>query len=248
MGDRMDGIYTLAGLEDKSVLWSKYHNLVRQEALRLQKRLPACVEFDDLIQAGALGFISAIESFDAKKGVSLSAWIIQRVRWSLIDELRERDWVPRRVRTHSREVAAVIRSIEQEKGGVATEADIAERMGVSLKAFQQMLADNNTSQMYSLDELQEKYVDHWEHASDEAQLLDPIHASLKNNLVQCISEHMCLMPEREQRILQFYYQCDMNMKEIALVLGITETRVSQLHSLAIKRLRSRMDCGRAVVK
>ncbi|WP_343553705.1 RNA polymerase sigma factor FliA [Pantoea sp.] len=237
----MDGIYTAEGLEDKTALWSKYHHLVRQEALRLQKRLPASVELDDLIQAGAMGFLGAIETFDPKKGVTLSAWIIQRVRWSLLDELRERDWVPRRVRTHSREIAEIIKNIEQKKGGEATEAEIAEHMGVSLKEFQQMLADNNSSQMYSMDELQENFADLWENTSDETESLNPLHDSIQQDLIGKIAEHITVIPEREQRILQFYYQHDLNMKEIALILGITETRVSQLHSLAIKRLRSRME-------
>ncbi|MFP2467195.1 RNA polymerase sigma factor FliA [Pseudescherichia vulneris] len=237
----MDGIYTAEGLEDKAALWSKFHSIVRQEALRLQKRLPASVELDDLIQAGAMGFLGAIENFDPKKGVTLSAWITQRVRWSLLDELRERDWVPRRVRTHTREISAIIQQIEQEKGREATESDIAERMGVSLKEFQQMLADNNSSQMYSMDELQENFADVWENNGEENAALNPVNDAIQQNLIENISEHIRLIPEREQRILQLYYHQDLNMKEIGLVLGITETRVSQLHSLAVKRLRSRMD-------
>lgn len=241
MEGNVEGIYTAEGLEDKTALWSKYHGLVRQEALRLQKRLPASVELDDLIQAGAMGFLGAIENFDPKKGVTLSAWITQRVRWSLLDELRERDWVPRRVRTHSREISAIIKQIEQEKGGEATEVDIAERMGVSLKEFHQMLADNNSSQMYSMDELQENFADTWESCGEEHAALNPMNDAIQKNLIENIAEHIRMIPEREQRILQLYYQQDLNMKEIGLVLNITETRVSQLHSLAIKRLRSRMD-------
>lgn len=237
----MDGIYTAEGLEDKSALWSKYHYLVRSEALRLHKRLPANVELDDLIQAGAMGFLSAIEDFNPKKGVTLSAWITQRVRWSLLDELRERDWVPRRVRTHSREMVTIIHQIEQEKGGEATEADIAERMGMTPKEFQQALADNNTSQMYSLDELQENLSDSWEKCDSENESLNPVNEAIQDNLIDMIASNITMIPEREQRILQLYYQQDLNMKEISLVFGITETRVSQLHSLAIKRLRSRMD-------
>ncbi|HDC4528691.1 RNA polymerase sigma factor FliA [Enterobacter cloacae subsp. cloacae] len=237
----MDGIYTAEGLEDKTVVWSKYHYLVRQEALRLHKRLPASVELDDLIQAGSIGFLSAVESFDPKKGVTLSAWITQRVKWALLDELRESDWVPRRVRTHTREIVAIIQQIEQEKGGEATEAEIAERMGVSLQDFQQMLADNNASQMYSVDELQENYADSWETCDDENESLNPLNDAVRQNIIERITEHIQFIPEREQVLLQLYYLQDLNMKEIGLVLGITETRVSQLHSLAVKRLRSRME-------
>ncbi len=237
----VSGIYTSEGIEDKTDLWSRYQHIVRQEALRLQKRLPASVELDDLIQAGSLGFLSAVDQFDPKKGVTLSAWITQRVRWALMDELRERDWVPRRVRTHAREMVAVIHQIEQETGREAVEADIAERMGVSIKELQQMLADTNTSQIYSLDELQEQFADSFEKIEDAHESLNPLNDAIQDNLIARIGGHIAAIPEREQTILQLYYQQDLNMKEIGLVLGLTETRVSQLHSLAIKRLRSRMD-------
>ena len=204
----MDGIYTAEGLEDKSVVWSKYHYLVRQEAMRLHKRLPASVELDDLIQAGSIGFLSAVDSFDPKKGVTLTAWITQRVKWALLDELRESDWVPRRVRTHTREIVAIIQQIEQEKGGEATEAEIAERMGVSLQEFQQMLADNNASQMYSVDELQENYADSWETSDDENESLNPLNDAVRQNLIERITEHIQFIPEREQVLLQLYYHQD----------------------------------------
>ena len=236
----MEGIYTAEGLEDRTALWAKYHYLVRQEALRIHKRLPASVELDDLIQAGAIGFLGAVETFDPRKGVTLSAWITQRVRWSLIDELRERDWVPRRVRTQAREIVAVIREIEQKQGREATEMDISRHMGISIDELNQILADTNTSQMYSIEELQEMTSGAWETAGDEHESLNPIYETMRLKLVDSIAQHIRYFPEREQRILQFYYQQDLNMKEIALILGVTETRVSQLHSLAIKRLRSRV--------
>ena len=238
----VESIYTSEGLENKSVLWSKYHYIVRTEALRLLRRLPASVELDDLIQAGAIGFLSAVKDFDPKKGVTISAWITQRVKWALLDELRERDWVPRRIRTKAREMMSVIKLIEQEKGGIATEAEIAEKLGITLSEFQQILADYNNSQLYSLEELQESFPDNWENSGDEHAYLNPLNDTLKKNLIEKISAHIKHLPEREQRILQFYYQEDLNMKEISWIIGITETRVSQLHSLAIKRLQSRMDC------
>lgn len=163
------------------------------------------------------------------------------MKWALLDELRESDWVPRRVRTHTREIVALIQQIEQEKGGEATEAEIAERMGVSLQEFQQMLADNNASQMYSVDELQENYADSWETSDEENEQLNPLNDAVRQNLMERITEHIQVIPEREQVLLQLYYLQDLNMKEIGLILGITETRVSQLHSLAVKRLRSRME-------
>lgn len=97
----MNGIYTQDGVIQKDELWTKYRHIVRNEALRLQVKLPASVELDDLIQAGTIGLLGAIDQFDPKKGVGLGAYVTQRIRWAMIDELREYDWVPRRVRSNS---------------------------------------------------------------------------------------------------------------------------------------------------
>ena len=104
-----------------------------------------------------------------------------------------------------------------------------------------MLADTNSSQVYSLDELQEQFADAYERVDEEHELLNPLNQAMQDNLIGKIGAHISMIPEREQRILQLYYQQDLNMKEIGLVFGLTETRVSQLHSLAIKRIRARMD-------
>lgn len=236
----MDDNYTQDGILDKNILWNKYQYLVRREALKLQVRLPAFIELDDLIQAGAVGFLNAIDQFDAKKGIAMGSFFSYRIRWALIDELRERDWVPRRVRTNSREIALAIGRVEQAKGGVATEVEIADSIGVSLQDYQQMLMESNTSQIYSFDELQEEIFDTFEgyHAVSG-------HADLEKNIIMQdlthhVSEKIKQLPDREQLLLSLYYQKDMNMKEIAAIFGITETRVSQLHSQAVKRLQSRL--------
>lgn len=237
----MNGIYTHDGVVQKDELWLKYRYLVRHEALRLQVRLPACVELDDLIQAGAIGMLTAIDQFDPKKGISMTTYITQRVRWAMIDELRERDWVPRRVRTNAREISAVIQKLEQETGTVATEADIATSMGISLQEYQQMLVDTNSSQFYSLDELLEETNGDIEQPGQKHEMLNPLHEVLKGKLTQQISREIRELPEREQLLLNLYYQQELNMKEVGILLNITETRVSQLHSQAIKRLRARIE-------
>lgn len=240
----MDGIYTAEGIVDKNALWLKYRYWVRREALNLQVKLPASVELDDLIQAGALGLLNAIDHFDPKKGIALSTYLSQRVRWALIDELRERDWVPRRVRSNSRQLSAAIRRIEQESGKPASEAEIAEEMGVSLAEYQSMLAESNNSMIYSLDELQEEYGDSFEQPGSNHEALNPLNEALSSRLTSHISKEIKNLPEREQLLLNLYYQQELNMKEVGYILGITETRVSQLHSQTIKRLRARLDLSK----
>lgn len=237
----MNGIYNPNGVVDKSELWLKYGSLVRHEALRLQVRLPASVDLDDLIQAGSIGFLGAIDDFDPTKGITLSNYITQRVRWALMDELRERDWVPRRVRSNAREIAAVIQRIEQHSGMAASEAEVAAEMGITIREYQQMLADTNSSQLYSLEELQEESADGFEQPGAQHEGLNPLNDLMMKKLLKHISHEIGALPEREQLLLSLYYQQDLNMKEVGVLLGITETRVSQLHSQAVKRLRARLD-------
>ena len=237
----MNELYTPEGMVDKNALWKKYAFLVRHEALRLQVRLPTCVELDDLIQAGAIALLNAIDHYDPKKGIVFSTYITQRIRWALIDELRERDWVPRRIRSNAREIAAVIQRIEQTTGKAAQEADIAAEMNISLTDYHRMLADTNISQICSLDELQEEQADRFEQPDAQHEKLNPLNETTQIRLVKKISDEIKTLPEREQTLLNLYYQQELNMKEVGTILGITETRVSQLHSQAIKRIRARLN-------
>ncbi|MGL5698305.1 MAG: RNA polymerase sigma factor FliA [Kluyvera sp.] len=237
----MNGLYNAGGVVDKSELWNKYGYLVRHEALKLQVRLPASVDLDDLIQAGVVGLLSAIDDFDPKKGGPLGGYIVQRVRWALIDELRERDWVPRRIRSNAREVTKVIKRLEQEKGGVVTEAEVAAEMGISIREYQTILAETNVSQIYSLDELREEFQESVEQLDSEHEKLNPLNELMLTSLTKKVRQEIMLLPEREQLLLNLYYQQNLNMKEVSVLLGITEARVSQLHSQAIKFLRARLD-------
>ncbi|MTD37420.1 FliA/WhiG family RNA polymerase sigma factor [Erwinia sp. CPCC 100877] len=237
----MNNLYTAAGtLTDKNTLWAEYAPLVRHEALRLQVRLPACVELDDLIQAGMIGLLSAIDGYDPQQGTQLRTWVTQRVRWAMMDELRERDWVPRRVRSNAREVAAAIHRVEQRLGRTASEPEVAEELGVDLETYQQILMDTNTSQLFSLDELQEEQGGSVELPGEQHEHQNPLQQLLSGSLRQQVIEEIQRLPEREQLLLNLYYQQELNMKEIGAVLGVGEPRVSQLHSQVIKRLRARL--------
>ncbi|QHM93752.1 RNA polymerase sigma factor FliA [Kosakonia sacchari] len=237
----MNGLYSPDGLIQKDQLWTKYGYLVRYEALKMQSKLSSSVDIDDLIQAGVIALLDAIEQFDPKKGVKLTVYIAQRLRWAFMDELREHDWVPRRVRRKTREVSSAIMRVEQRAGGVASESDVAAELGMSLQEYQQVLSDTNTSMLCSLDELQELLADGVELPEMEQDHLDPLNDVLLGDLTKQISKEIRELPEREQMLLNLYYQQELNMKEVGSLLGITETRVSQLHSQTIKRLRARLE-------
>lgn len=141
----MNSLYTAEGVMDKHSLWQRYVPLVRHEALRLQVRLPASVELDDLLQAGGIGLLNAVERYDALQGTAFTTYAVQRIRGAMLDELRSRDWVPRSVRRNAREVAQAIGQLEQELGRNATETEVAERLGIDIADYRQMLLDTITA-------------------------------------------------------------------------------------------------------
>ncbi|EAO8934357.1 RNA polymerase sigma factor FliA [Salmonella enterica] len=216
----MNSLYTAEGVMDKHSLWQRYVPLVRHEALRLQVRLPASVELDDLLQAGGIGLLNAVDRYDALQGTAFTTYAVQRIRGAMLDELRSRDWVPRSVRRNAREVA--------------------ERLGIPVAEYRQMLLDTNNSQLFSYDEWREEHGDSIELVTEEHQQENPLHQLLEGDLRQRVMDAIESLPEREQLVLTLYYQEELNLKEIGAVLEVGESRVSQLHSQAIKRLRTKL--------
>lgn len=237
----MNSMYTAEGVMDKHSLWQRYIPLVRHEALRLQVRLPASVELDDLLQAGGIGLLDAVERYDALQGTAFTTYAVQRIRGAMLDELRSRDWVPRSVRRNAREVARVLEQLEQELGRNATETEVAQRLGIEISEYRQILLDTNNSQIFSYDEWQEEYGDSIEHVTDDHQRENPLHQLLEDNLRQRVMDAIEALPEREKLVLTLYYQEELNLKEIGAVLDVGESRVSQLHSQAVKRLRIKLN-------
>lgn len=226
----MNSLYTAEGVMDKHSLWQRYVPLVRHEALRLQVRLPASVELDDLLQAGGIGLLNAVERYDALQGTTFTTYAVQRIRGAMLDELRSRDWVPRSVRRNAREVAQAIGQLEQELGRNATETEVAERLGIDIADYRQMLLDTNNSQLFSYDEWREEHGDSIELVTDDHQRENPLQQLLDSNLRQRVMEAIETLPEREKLVLTLYYQEELNLKEIGAVLEVGESRVSQLHS------------------
>jgi RNA polymerase sigma factor for flagellar operon FliA len=233
-------LYTAEGVMDKHSLWLRYVPLVRHEALRLQVRLPASVELDDLLQAGGIGLLDAVERYDALQGTAFATYAVQRIRGAMLDELRSRDWVPRSVRRNAREVSKVIQQLEQQFGRPASEAEVAQALNVSLDDYHRMLLDTNNSQLFSFDEWQEEHGDSAEPVLEGHEQTNPLHQLLEGNLRQRVIEAIETLPEREKLVLTLYYQEELNLKEIGAVLDVGESRISQLHSQAIKRLRARL--------
>ncbi|MCC8420392.1 MULTISPECIES: RNA polymerase sigma factor FliA [Photorhabdus] len=237
----MSDLYTAEGVMDKNSLWKRYVPLVRHEALRLQVRLPACVELDDLLQAGGIGLLNAVERFDSLQGTAFTTYAVQRIRGAMLDELRSRDWAPRSVRRNAREVTQTIRKLEQDLGRPASEQEVAKELKIDLVEYRQILLDTNNSQLFSYDEWHEMHGESCEPVIEEGHETNPLQQLLESDVRQRVIDAIDSLPEREKMVLTLYYQEELNLKEIGAVLEVGESRISQLHSQAIKRLRARLN-------
>ena len=220
-----------------------YSPLVKYVAGRMASGLPAHVEEADLISYGLLGLISAIERFDPAREIKFETFAVTRIKGSIIDELRSLDWVPRSVRARAREIEAAQAKLEHELQRAPSEAELAARLGISEDELQTSLLEIANSSVYALDEL-------WtvsDSSGDQVSLLDTISdpraedpqeslasTEIKDRLTDAISS----LPEREQLVVALYYYENLTLREIGEVLGVTESRVSQLHTKAVMRLRS----------
>ncbi|WP_108446262.1 RNA polymerase sigma factor FliA [Halomonas denitrificans] len=230
-------MYTAQGKIDQSALLTEYLPMVRRQALALQVRLPASIELDDLIQAGTVGLLEAMGRFNAGQGASFATFANQRIRGAMLDELRSRDWLPRSVRRSARAVDAAVRRLEQELGRAPEETEIAAALEMPLADYRRLLNDTNSGQLLPFEELMaeggESRLESRAQESPFAQLLDQ---EKRQQLVEAIEA----LPEREKLLMALYYQEELNLKEIGAVLGVSESRVCQLHSQAVSRLRGRL--------
>ncbi|MBD3894436.1 RNA polymerase sigma factor FliA [Halomonas sp. ML-15] len=230
-------MYTAKGKIDQGALLEQYLPLVRRQALAMQVKLPASVELDDLIQAGMVGLLDCLNRFDAGQGASFATYASQRIRGAMIDELRSRDWVPRSVRRNARALDEALRRAEQRLGRAAEEQEIADEMGVELAEYHQLLGDTNGGQLLPYEEMVAEGV---EPGNGEGAPPSPFAALVDGEQRQRLVEAIEQLPEREKLLLGLYYQEELNLKEIGAVLGVSESRVCQLHSQAVTRLKARL--------
>lgn len=211
--------------------------LVKRIAYHVKGRLPDSVMVEDLIQSGIIGLIEASKKFDATQGASFETYAGIRIRGAMLDEIRKGDWTPRSVHRKSREVSDAISKVEALKGREARDEEIAEYMGVSLGEYFDILRDTNASQLLSIDE-----PDHDELSEDRmvGQAKSPLAEIADSNFQEALAEQISLLPEKEKLVMALYYDEELNLKEIGEVLEVSESRVSQIHSQAIKRLKARL--------
>ena len=216
----------------------RYAPLVKRIAHHILARMPASVQVDDLIQAGLVGLLEAARNYDTTKGASFETYAGIRIRGSMIDDVRRGDWAPRSVHRNSRMVAEGIQAVENRTGRDATDQEVADELGITIENYYKITRDSASSKLFSYDELisgDDKPEEQL--SSDAVNPSDGIESqALRENLAECISQ----LPERERMVLALYYDEELNLKEIGMVLGVSESRVSQIHSQAAMRLRARM--------
>lgn len=238
-------MYTAAGQLDKEQLVQRFAPLVKRIAYHLMSRLPSSVQVDDLIQNGMLGLLDAMDRFEAGLGAQFETYATQRVRGAMLDGLRENDWLPRSLRREMRRIEAAIHKLEHEHGRAPSEKELADALGMALADYQKMLQDARGHQILYLEDLagdgDEDYLERHlsDNAGDPSRLLEDV--DTRRSLVAAIEA----LPEREKLMMGLYYEQELNLREIGEVMGVTESRVCQLHSQAIARLRSRLFVGEA---
>ena len=233
-------MYNASGLKDKNQCLQDYAPLVKRLAHQMMTKLPYSVQIDDIIQAGMIGLLDAASRYDEIHGAQFETYATQRIRGAMLDELRSADWLPRSLRRDMRKIELSISRVQQKLGRTPKEGEIAEEMNVPLEEYQQMLQQSRGAQLVYYEDFQdEDHNDFFERFefSDNADPLSLLQDErFKAELMRAIES----LPERESQLMGMIYEQEMNLREVGEVFGVSESRISQLHSQAVARLRSWM--------
>jgi RNA polymerase sigma factor for flagellar operon FliA len=231
-------MYNATGQLDKDQLVSRFSPLVKRIAFHLMARLPSSVHIDDLVQNGMIGLLDAISRFETGHGAQFETYAVQRIRGAMLDGLRENDWLPRGLRRDMRRIEQAIARLEQENGRHPSEVELADALGMSLVDYQKTLQEARGHQILYFEDFSEDGEEDFlerHFVDDDANPLKQLEeSSVREQLAKAIGN----LPEREKLMMALYYEQDLNLREIGEVMGVTESRVCQLHSQAIARLRS----------
>ena len=231
-------MYTPSGLSDKEACLREYAPMVKRIAHHMMAKLPSSVEVNDIIQAGMMGLLEAAGRYDELRGAQFETYAAQRIRGAMLDELRNADWLPRSMRRDMRRIEAVIHKLQQRLGRAPSETEIAREMEMSLSDYQQLLQEARGAQLVYYEDFQtedgDDFFEHYDFDSDS----DPLDLLQDDRFRSALIRAIDILPERERMVMGMHYEQDMNLREIGEVLGVSESRVCQLHSQAVARLRS----------
>ena len=217
----------------------KHAGLVKRIAYHLMNRLPQTIDVDDLVQAGMIGLLEASRNYSTEKGASFETYAGIRIRGSMLDEVRKTDWTPRSVHRKIREVTEAIRVVENESGRDAKDYEVAQRMDVSLDEYHKILRDAAACKLFSIDSSQND--DSAPQQVAGSYSLGPAEALEERDIRAHLRDAIGELPDREKLVMSLYYDDELNLREIGEILEVSESRVCQIHSQALVRLRARMD-------
>ena len=231
-------MYTVKGKSDKNQLLTDHMPLVKRLAHHMKAKLPPSVEVDDLVQAGMIGLLDAISRYEETHGAQFETYAVLRIRGAMLDELRNSDWLPRSMRQNMRKIESAMSSLQQKLGHPPTESEVAKLLKLSLSEYQDMLGDGGGHQLVYYEDFHDNegsdnFLDRY--AVDDA---DPLRSLLDGDFRRAVIDAIDALPPREKVLMGLYYEEEMNLKEIGAVMGVSESRVSQLHTQAVARLRS----------
>lgn len=234
-------MYNVKGKKGKNDVLEQHAPLVKKLAHQLKAKLPPSVEVDDLIQAGMMGLLDAVNRYEETHGAQFETYAVQRIRGAMLDELRSSDWLPRSIRQNARKVEEAMQTLLQQLGRQPQEAEVAQHMKISLADYQALLTDCGGHQLIYYEDFHdddgghEHFLDRYQTGESED---DPLQSLIDGGFREAVVDSIKALPEREQILMALYYEQEMNLKEIGAVMGVSESRVCQLHSQAISRMRS----------
>lgn len=231
-------MYTVKGKADKNDLLTEHMPLVKRLAHHMKAKLPPSVEVDDLVQAGMIGLLDAITRYEETQGAQFETYAVLRIRGAMLDELRNSDWLPRSMRQNMRKIEAAMSALQQKLGHPPSESEVAKSLKLSLADYQDMLSDGGGHQLVYYEDFHDaegndSFLDRY--AVDDA---DPLRSLMDGDFRQAVIDAIEALPPREKILMGLYYEEELNLKEIGAVMGVSESRVSQLHTQAVARLRA----------
>lgn len=229
-----------SGLNDtnQDELVRKYAPLVKRIAYHLMSRLPPTVQMDDLVQSGMIGLLEAARNYDASQGASFETYAGIRIRGSMLDEIRKGDWAPRSLHRKIREITKAVAEIEAEFGRDARDAEVAAKLGMDLNQYYQALQDASSHRVFSFEDLPSK--DDVLSEGLTERIREPLENVENDMFKKALADAIAGLPERERLVMSLYYKEELNLRETGEVLGVSESRVCQIHSQALIRLKARM--------
>lgn len=233
-------MYTADGKLTQKDTVTKYAPLVRRIALHIVAKLPSSVDLDDLIQGGMIGLLDAASRYKGELGAQFETYASQRIRGAILDQLRDNDWLPRSLRRSSRQVERAVHEVEQKVGRAPSETEVAAHLELPLDEYQSMLQELHGSQLFYYEDFErdggdESFLDR--HCVDRS---DPLATLMDGAFREALIDAINRLPDREKLLLSLYYEQGLNLREIGAVMEVSESRVCQLHSQAVARLRAKL--------